>query len=134
VSLVESQPEQRDVIPTEACRFLPNVTVAEQPSHGDGMTQPRSGALSPDANLDQAVAEFVDRSSGHWLVPRMGDFVKFRGEFDQRVTLLRRNTPVVCEGCGQDLAEFDQVWQVRGLQKLRHVAVVRAKTVDVEAI
>jgi len=71
VSLVESQPEQGNVIPSEAARFLPNVAVAESPSDRDGVSQSGTSAFSPDADLDQAAGEFVNRFSWHRSVPRL---------------------------------------------------------------
>jgi len=63
VSLVESQPDQGNVIPSEAARFLPDIAVAEPPSDRDGVSQAGTSAFSPDADLDQAAAKFVDRFS-----------------------------------------------------------------------
>jgi len=134
VSLVESQPEQWNVIAAEAARFLPDIAVAEQPSHRDDMTQSRSGAFSPDANLDQAVAEFVNWLSWHRLCLRSGDTVQLDGEICEHAALAGWDTAVICQGRRQDLAEFDEILHVRGSQELGNLPVTLAHAVDIKAI
>lgn len=65
VGFVEDQTHQRDVIAGEAGGLFPDVAVAVQADDGDGVAKTRTRLLAPDADFDQAVADFMYGLLGH---------------------------------------------------------------------
>lgn len=60
VSFVEKQTYKRDVVPAEASRFFPDITVAEEANDGRGMPGSAASLFAPDPDLDEPSADFVD--------------------------------------------------------------------------
>jgi len=134
VGLVEQQTQQRDVVAAEAAGLLPDIAVAEQTGDGKGVPKSGSGSLSPDADLDQAAADFVDGFAWHGLDPCTSNRVEFVGKIGQRLLLRRGNTSVLRDKCGHSLAEFDQVVQIHRPKRLPNPAGAAALAKKGEAV
>jgi len=65
VGFVEDQTHQRDFVAREAGRFFPDVAVAVQADDRQSVAETRSRLLAADADLDQAVADFMYGLLGH---------------------------------------------------------------------
>ena len=65
MGFVEDEAHQRDVVAGEAGGLLPDVSVAVQADDGQRVAETGGRLLAPDADFDQAVADFMDGLSGH---------------------------------------------------------------------
>ena len=100
MGLIEDQPHEWDVIASKPRGFLPHVAVAKQTTHRDRVSQAGSSAFSPDADLDEAAADFVDWLSWHRSAPRVGDVAQPFGEVCQGAVLLWPTTTAsACSRC-----------------------------------
>jgi len=66
VGFIESQLDEWDVVAVEAGGFVPDVAFAKQTDDRDGVAQASTCLLAPDADSDQAFAEFMDWERCHW--------------------------------------------------------------------
>jgi len=132
VSLVEQQTQQRDVVAAEAAGLLPDIAVAEQTGDGKGVPKSGSGSLSPDADLDQAAADFVDGFAWHGLDPCTSNRVEFHSKVGELSAPVGGNAAVVGQSRGQHLAQLDQVRYIGRSQQLRDAPGASVAAVDVD--
>ena len=133
MGLVENEPYQWDVVTPQSGRLFPQVAITKQTSHHDRVSRSVPSAFSPDANFDEAAAQFVNGSLWHCSVPRIGDLAQPVRKIRQPLALLCGKAGVIGQSQGQEVAESGQVVHVSRPKEVRYASVVRAQSVDVEA-